>query len=235
MSSSLWVIIPAAGLGRRMTGTTPKQYLPLAGRTVIEWAMTPFLQRKDVIAIVISHAPGDSRAQSVASANDPRVKFVAGGAERADTVWCALESLQANEQATEQDWVLVHDAARPCLHADDLTRLIAELSHDSVGGLLATPVSDTLKLSDVDGSVASTVSRDNLWRALTPQMFRFGVLQRALRAAKECGMTVTDESSAVEALGLKPKLVSGRNDNIKITQPEDLAYAEYVLRARTIQ
>ena len=131
--------------------------------------------------------------------------------------------------------MLVHDAARPCLHTDDLTRLIAALSQDVVGGLLASPVSDTLKLSDESCSVSATVAREKLWRALTPQMFRVGVLQRALRIAKERGVTVTDESAAVEALGLKPKLISGRNDNIKITLPEDLAYAEYLLRARMNQ
>jgi 2-C-methyl-D-erythritol 4-phosphate cytidylyltransferase len=197
---------------------------------VIEWALTPFLRRNDVAAVVIAHAPGDERAYAVSTANDPRVKFVVGGAERADTVWCALQSLQADEQ----DWVLVHDAARPCLHADDLARLVTDLSDDAVGGLLAIPVSDTLKLANENSSVAATVSRDKLWRALTPQMFRVGVLQRALLAAKEQGVTVTDESSAVEALGLKPKLITGRRDNIKITVPEDLAYAEYVLRARTL-
>jgi 2-C-methyl-D-erythritol 4-phosphate cytidylyltransferase len=231
MSKPFWVIIPAAGLGRRMTGTTPKQYLPLAGRTVLEWALSPFLQRNDVSGVVIAHAAGDNRAHSLAFAKDPRISFVVGGAERGDTVLCGLQSLPA----ANDDWVLVHDAARPCLHADDLAKLIAQVSNDPAGGLLACRVSDTLKKSDAGGSVEATVPRDKLWRALTPQMFGFDLLRRALLTAKERAVAVTDESSAVEMLGIKPKLIAGRSDNIKITMPEDLAYAESILRIRLQQ
>jgi 2-C-methyl-D-erythritol 4-phosphate cytidylyltransferase len=156
------------------------------------------------------------------------VSITVGGAERADSVLAGLHALQANDD----DWVLVHDAARPCLHADDLSRLIAELRSDPVGGLLAVPVSDTIKRADEQGAVLGTVDRKHLWRALTPQMFRFGVIKRALLSAREQSIQVTDEASAVEALGLRPKLVLGRSDNIKITIPEDLALAEFILRSR---
>jgi 2-C-methyl-D-erythritol 4-phosphate cytidylyltransferase len=222
----IWVVIPAAGVGRRMSAALPKQYLPLAGRTVIEWSLSPFLANDSVSGIVVGHAPGDERVGSLL-ANTAARMFV-GGEERADTVLRGLNALAANDL----DWVLVHDAARPCLHFDDLSRLIAELSGDDVGGLLACPVSDTLKSADEQGQVAATVPRDRLWRALTPQMFRYGLLRRALLRAREQGNTVTDESSAVEALGFHPKLVAGRSDNIKITLPEDLAHAEHILCAR---
>lgn len=225
-ANRICVVIPAAGVGRRMSATLPKQYLPLAGRTVLEWALQPFLANKDISDIVVGYAQGDLHIDSRPS--DARVRAYIGGADRADTVMQGLEALVVDDR----DWVLVHDAARPCLHSDDLSRLIAELSGDDVGGLLACPVTDTLKSADAQGSVATTVPRDGLWRALTPQMFRYGLLRRSLLAAQERGVAVTDESSAVEALGLRPKLVVGRSDNIKITVPEDIAHAEHILRAR---
>jgi len=229
MSSAkrIWVVIPAAGVGRRMSASLPKQYLPLLDRTVIEWALSPFLQNEAIAGIAIGHAPDDTRIGELVC--NKRVSTFVGGAERADTVLRGLDSLSA----ASDDWVLVHDAARPCLHGDDLARLIDELRSDEVGGLLACPVSDTLKSADAHGCVASTVARDSLWRALTPQMFRFDVLRRALRAAREQNLLVTDESSAVEALGHRPKLIVGRSDNIKITLPEDVAIAEYILRTRS--
>lgn len=226
IAQRLWVMIPAAGVGRRMSAALPKQYLPLAGRTVLEWSLAPFLANASISGIVVGHASDDPHIGALV--RDARIRTCVGGAERADTVLRGLDALEADDN----DWVLVHDAARPCLHADDLSRLIAELSSDEVGGLLACPVSDTLKSADAQGRVAATVPRDHLWRALTPQMFRYGLLRRALPHARERGLTVTDESSAVEALGHRPKLVAGRADNIKITVPEDLAHAEHILRAR---
>jgi 2-C-methyl-D-erythritol 4-phosphate cytidylyltransferase len=229
-ANRIWVLIPAAGVGRRMSAALPKQYLALLDRTVLEWSLAPFLKNAAIGGIAVGHAQGDERIGGV---RDVRIRTFVGGVERADTVLRGLDSLAANEHASDADWVLIHDAARPCLHEDDLSRLIAELSSDEVGGLLACPVSDTIKSADPQGRVAATVSREHLWRALTPQMFRFGLLRRALLAAREKNLSVTDESAAVEALGYRPKLVVGRGDNIKITVPEDLSYAEYVLRART--
>lgn len=147
-----------------------------------------------------------------------------------DSVLAGLKALQT--RAAPDDWVLVHDAARPCLATADLDRLVAELHDDAVGGLLAAPVVDTLKRADDSGRVAQTVARDKLWRALTPQMFRRDILQRALDGAVAQGIAVTDEAQAVEALGLRPKLVSGDADNIKITLPEDVLRAERILRSR---
>jgi 2-C-methyl-D-erythritol 4-phosphate cytidylyltransferase len=225
-----WVVVPAAGSSRRMAGAgLPKQYLQLAGRSVIEWAITPFLERHDCERVVVVLAANDRRWRKQSLAHDPRVVTATGGAERADSVRAGLRALASD--ANEDDWVLVHDAARPCLRATDLSLLIDELADDGVGGLLGAPVVDTLKRADAADRVQATVSRESLWRALTPQMFRFGVLDRALRAAGEAGSVPTDEAQAVEALGLQPRLVRGYPDNIKITLPEDIERAERLLRS----
>jgi 2-C-methyl-D-erythritol 4-phosphate cytidylyltransferase len=226
MTDRLWVVIPAAGVGRRMTGDVPKQYLHLVGRSVIEWSIAPFLERSDITSVVVALAANDRYFAALPIAQDARLLTTIGGAERADSVLCGLQALNANDR----DWVLVHDAVRPCLHRDDLARLIAELASDEVGGLLATPLTDTLKSANSAGRVLATASREHLWRAFTPQMFRFGVLQRALSAAT--GKHFTDESAAIEALGLRSKLVVGRSDNIKITVAEDMLYAELILQQR---
>jgi 2-C-methyl-D-erythritol 4-phosphate cytidylyltransferase len=207
----------------------PKQYLQLAGRSVIEWALTPFLERSDCERIVVVLAENDRRWRKQSLAHDPRIVTATGGAERVDSVRAGLRSLALD--AAEDDWVLVHDAARPCLRATDLSRLIDELADDGVGGMLGAPVVDTLKRADAADRVQATVSRESLWRALTPQMFRFGVLDRALRAASETAPTPTDEAQAVEALGLQPRLVRGDPDNIKITLPEDIERAERLLKS----
>jgi len=213
-----------------MAGATlPKQYLPLAGRTVIEWALAPFLERTDCERVVVVLAEDDRHWQELAAARHPKILIAAGGAERADSVRAGLRAL--GPQAAERDWVLVHDAARPCLRAADLNGLMSELGDDSVGGLLAAPVVDTLKRADAADRVQETVSRASLWRALTPQMFRYDVLDRALRTAHETGSTPTDEAQAVEALGLQPRLVRGDPDNIKITLPEDLERAARLLKS----
>ena len=222
-----WVIIPAAGKGQRMAGTVPKQYLTLAGRSVLEWSLAPFLVRPEFHAIVVALAVDDARWPLLPLASDKRILAVEGGAERADSVRAGLMAIA--EHAHAQDWVLVHDAARPCLAAEDLENLLATVADDPVGGLLAVPVPDTLKRAGEDGRVDVTVSRTRMWRALTPQMFRYGLLRQALEQGS--GVHVTDESSAVEALGLKPRLVAGRGDNLKITVPEDIAVAERQLAA----
>lgn len=231
MSRKFWVIVPAAGSARRMGAAVPKQYLPLAGRTVIEWSLAPFLAHERSAGIVIALAEQDSRWPQMELAREAKIMTTSGGAERMDSVLAGLGVLQS--KAASDDWVLVHDAARPCLSASDLDRLLEELSDDAVGGLLAAPVVDTLKRADESGRVAQTVAREKLWRALTPQMFRRDILQRALADARARGLSVTDEAQAVEALGLQPKLVAGDADNIKITLPDDLARAERILRSRS--
>ena len=230
MTFKYWAVVPAAGSSRRMAGAAlPKQYLQLAGRTVIEWAIAPLLERGDCERIVVVLAGQDRHWQELPVARHPKIVTATGGAERVDSVRAGLRALAS--QATERDWVLVHDAARPCLRAADLNRLIVELGDDSVGGLLSAPVVDTLKRGDASGRVQETVSRASLWRALTPQMFRYAVLDRALRAADETRSTPTDEAQAVEALGLHPRLVPGDPDNIKITLPEDVERAARLLKS----
>jgi 2-C-methyl-D-erythritol 4-phosphate cytidylyltransferase len=208
----------------------PKQYLELAGRTLLEWAIAPLLAHSAIQRIVVVLASDDVYWRESSLAFEARVACAAGGTERADSVRAGLKALARDAHA--DDWVLVHDAARPCLTAEDLQRLISSLAGDEVGGLLATPVVDTLKRADEQGFAAQTVPRAGLWRALTPQMFRYGVLERALDAAAERGIAVTDEAQAVEMLGLRAKLVEGDSDNLKITMPPDLERAASILGAR---
>ena len=214
-----------------MGAAVPKQYLPLAGRTVIEWSLAPFLQRERTSGIVVVLSEGDPRWSQTALAGHAKIVTTAGGAERMNSVLAGLQALES--RAAARDWVLVHDAARPCLSSADLDRLLTELSNDDVGGLLAAPVVDTLKRADDQQRIDQTVPREKLWRALTPQMFRFELLRRALPSAIRNGIAVTDEAQAIEALGLRPKLVVGDADNVKITLPEDLPRAERILRARS--
>ena len=229
--TSYWAVIPAAGSGLRMGSAKPKQYLPLAGKTVLEWATAPFLSDPRCKAVVIVISSNDEYWPGVALSHS-KLRVTQGGRERVHSVLAGLHSLH---DAQQDDWVLVHDAARPCLHVDDIEKLISETCNDSVGGILATPLSDTLKLADTGQRIARTIPRVDLWRALTPQMFRLGMLQAALHTAIESGSVVTDESAALEVKGLQPKLVAGRSDNLKITVPDDLQLAASVLMARTRQ
>ena len=230
MTAKLWAVVPAAGSSRRMAGAAlPKQYLQLAGRSVIEWSIAPLQERPDCERIVVVLAEQDRHWPQHPLARHPKIIRATGGAERVDSVRAGLQALAP--LAAERDWVLVHDAARPCLRAADLSRLIVELADEDVGGLLAAPVVDTLKRSGAGERVQETVSRTSLWRALTPQMFRYAVLDRALRTAQETRSTPTDEAQAVEALGLQPRLVRGDPDNIKITLPEDVERAARLLKS----
>ena len=225
-----WAVVPAAGAGRRMGSAIPKQYLPLAGQPVIAHTLDTLLRYPPLAGVVVAISAGDEWWLEVAAVRvaDKPLLVVTGGAERGHSVLNGLEALW--ERAHPDDWVLVHDAARPCLSVADLDRLFIELADDAVGGLLAVPVHDTLKQADAAGRVAATVNRSQLWRALTPQMFRLGMLRDALRDALARGLTVTDEAAAMEAAGFAPRLVEGRADNLKITRPEDLALAEFYLR-----
>ncbi len=222
-----WAVVPAAGRGERFGGRLPKQYLPLLGRPVLSWSLGALLAERSIHGVVVALAADDRRFARLPEARDPRVRTCRGGARRELSVANALESLAG--VARETDWVLVHDAARPCLARSDLRALFAAVADDPVGGLLAVPVGDTLKAAGRDGRAERTVSREGLWRALTPQMFRYGVLRRALALSIERERTVTDEASAVEALGLRPWLVAGGPGNVKITLPGDRALAAAVL------
>jgi 2-C-methyl-D-erythritol 4-phosphate cytidylyltransferase len=203
----------------------PKQYLQLAGKTVLEWSLAQLLARQECAGVVVALSADDQQWATLEVSRDPRVRSVIGGAERALSVHEGLRSLRLDDSA----WVMVHDAARPCLSAEEVDSLLQTLSGDPVGGLLAAPVVDTLKRTDETGRVEETVRRERLWRALTPQMFRYGILYRALQQAQDRGVVVTDEAQAVEGLGLRPRVVAGSPDNIKITLPEDLRRAERIL------
>lgn len=227
-----WAVVPAAGSGRRMGAATAKQYLMLRGRPLLAHALAPLLGCRRIEAVVLVVAPDDTRWQEAISPG-PRILTAPGGAERCHSVLNGLEALA--DRAADDDWVLVHDAARPCLPAADVEALFEQLEQDPVGGLLALPLADTLKRADDEHRVAATVPREGLWRALTPQMFRYGLLRQALAAAVAAGDCVTDEAAAIERAGHRPALVAGSGANLKVTTPADLALAEAVLRAREKQ
>jgi len=228
MSMALWLVVPAAGQGRRMGADRPKQYLEIGGRPVLAHTLARLHAAFPGARLCLCLDPDDARFDP-AWVPFTEWRRVPGGAERVDSVTHALEAIAA--EAADDDLVLVHDVARPCVTVADLARLYAALVDDPVGGLLAAPVADTMKRDDGAGRIAITEPRAGLWHALTPQGFRFGLLRRALAAART-GVAVTDEASAVEALGLSPRLVSGRRDNLKITHPEDLALAGQILAAQ---
>lgn len=213
--------MPAAGSGRRFGGATPKQYLRIGGRTVIEHSLAPFLQDARCRGLVVALDPADGTFGSLPPAHEARLRTVAGGARRCDSVRNALEAIADADDA----WVLVHDAARPCIARADIDALLEACAQEPAGGLLAAPLADTLKQADASAHVAATPSRDGLWRALTPQMFRLGLLRRALSAAADAGREPTDEAQAVEWLGGAPRLVAGSAGNIKITTAADLTIA----------
>jgi 2-C-methyl-D-erythritol 4-phosphate cytidylyltransferase len=222
-----WAIVPAAGSGRRMGAEMPKQYLPLLGRPVIAHTVERFLNHPRISGVVVVLSADDPWWPQVNIEGARAPVVVDGGAERCHSVLNGLDALA--ERGAERDWVLVHDAVRPCLRSEDLDRLMSELGADPVGGLLATRVKDTMKRADDDGQVSETVSRDALWHALTPQMFRLGPLRAAMQLVIGDGQLVTDEAQAMERSGVCPRLVEGHDDNIKITRAEDMALAEFYL------
>lgn len=223
-------LIPAAGAGIRMGEAVPKQYRLLLGRPMVAHAVRALWECPLVRCVYVVLAPGDRSwaAFDWSGYGDRLATLRCGGATRAESVANGLAAIAAD--VADDTWVLVHDAARPCLRPSQVERLIHEIGDDDVGGLLAVPVADTLKRADEDGRVLRTEPRDGLWQAQTPQMFRFGVLQRALRDGAASG--ITDEARAVELLGLRPKLVGGDVANFKVTFPHDLPLAERILRNR---
>jgi 2-C-methyl-D-erythritol 4-phosphate cytidylyltransferase len=222
-----WAAIPAAGVGRRLGGPKPKQYLELAGRTVIERTLDLFVADPRIAGVRVALDPADPYWGATDYADHPRVVRVAGGAERCHSVLNLLDDLAG--EADPADWVLVHDAARPCLRRGDLDRLIEALADDPLGGILAVPLHDTVKRADGDSRIAATLDRSALWRAYTPQMFRLSPLRDALGSAIASGDLPTDEAGALERLGAKPRLIEGHADNLKITRPEDLPLALFYL------
>lgn len=227
-----WVILPAAGIGKRFGAEQPKQYARLAGTTVIGHTLSRLARISAVRAIVVAVRPDDPFWPGVASAYEGPVPLVRtdGGAERCHSVLNALDAVAA--EATDTDWAIVHDAVRPCVRREDIEKLLGQIADDPVGGLTAVPVRDTMKRSDEQGRVDATVPRDGLWHALTPQVFRFGLLRSVLRERIGAGQLVTDEAQAMEQAGHRPALVPGGADNLKITQADDLLLAEHILAAQ---
>jgi len=223
--------MPAAGSGSRFGAPLPKQYAALLGRTVIEWALAPFMADPQCAGIVVALAPADHWWPQVAARLPVAVTTVTGGTQRSDSVLNGLAGLSGRAEAA--DWVLVHDAARPCLPPEDLARLLALAGAADDGGLLAAAGADTLKYGPGEGptSLERTVDRTGLWRALTPQMFRLGALRTALQAAHAAGRTPTDESQALEWRGARPLLVPGSTANLKVTTAQDLVVAAAILTA----
>ncbi len=227
-TTRLWAVVPAAGSGRRFGGETPKQYFKLLNRPI----MLHSIDRLFVLPLagcVVAISSDDRVAPTLNYAHPESLDFVVGGSERLDSVLAGLHFLQ--DKAGLDDWILVHDVARPCIAADSLKKLYDHVASDAVGGILAVPVRDTLKKLSED-QVVTTVSRDHLWQAQTPQMFRFGLLRDALIAAKNRNLHVTDEAGAMELAGFTVRLVEGRMDNIKVTYRDDLALAEAILRSQ---
>ena len=223
-----FALVPAAGAGSRLGSDLPKQYLPIAGKPLLYHTLRQLADhpRIDHVFVVLAPADAQFRLTRWGDLEDRVRPLYCGGETRAASVYNGL--LAARDEIGGDDWVLVHDAARPCLSAEAVERLITEIGNDEAGGLLAVPVADTLKRGDVESRVTATERREGLWQAQTPQMFRYGFLVEALR---KCGANgVTDEAGAIEKLGLKPKLVMGEARNLKVTYPQDLDLAELILR-----
>ena len=226
----IWAIIPAAGSGSRSGSDIPKQYRPLLGKPMIEHVLDVLAQHPDIEGILLALAPGDDRWSKVGMWRNKPLRTCIGGMRRSDSVLAGITALA--DVLKPDAWALVHDAARPCLRFDDLNRLIELACVHPVGGLLAGRMADTVKRGDTDNQVEGTLDRSALWRAYTPQLFPASSLQRALQHAHQENAEITDESSAMERLGLSPLLVQGADDNIKVTGPEDFALAEAILTTR---
>ncbi len=230
---AIWAIVPAAGSGRRMQSTAPKQYLDLDGEPVLLHTLRRLAELDGLQGIVLVLRENDQWWSSMAAEATGLpipLMICEGGEERFQSVSNGLAALE--DRATDEDWVLVHDAARPCVRVTDMLRLVDVAGSHASGGILATPVRDTLKRGDASHGILHTVDRSDLWSAQTPQMFRHGRLREALRLACQGDRAVTDEASAMELAGHAPLLVMGSADNIKVTWPGDLLLARLVLQAQ---
>lgn len=222
-----WAIIPAAGMSTRMKADKPKQYVMLAGQTILTRVVNLFSTHPAIEKVIVVLHAQDRWWSTLSFLHPEKILTVVGGKERVHSVFLGLSFLK--DYAHSKDFILVHDAARPCLQSRDISRLIAALKNHDVGGLLGLPVVDTLKKVDAAESVEKTISREHLWQAQTPQCFRYGLLTTAIEKALSDDSIVTDESSAIEYTGVKPKMILGDVRNIKITFPDDIALAEKLI------
>lgn len=230
----LWAVVPAAGAGLRMGGDIPKQYLPLAGKTVLEKTLEKLLAVEAVSTIVVALSEQDEYWEASAMSRHPRIQRCMGGSERSDSVLNALQHISAQVSTEQSPWVMVHDGARPCVTVERIQALAEQAWSRGCGAILAAPVTDTVKQVAIDQHIDATRDRSSLWLAHTPQMFPLRQLKAALQYCREHNIAITDEAAAVEAFGGKACVVSDRRDNIKVTMPEDLAWAEFILENQTI-
>lgn len=228
-TNHIWVVIPAAGVGKRMKSVIPKQYLSINDKTILEHTIACFAVRNDIAGIMIALSAEDEYFDNALLSNEFGIYRTIGGSERSDSVLNALIALDAFK-AADEDWVLVHDAARPCVEQRDIDSLIQQCITHKQGGILAMAARDTMKRQSADAdTISHTESRDGLWHALTPQMFRLGELRESLQQSVKDGFAVTDEASAMEHRGFHPLLVEGSSSNIKVTRPDDLKLATFFL------
>ncbi len=229
LQSSIWVVIPAAGVGSRMGAEIPKQYLEINGEAIIEHSIKPFLAMPAIEGIVVALGENDGFWTDLKLSKSSKIKTVVGGKTRAHSVLNALAYL--NDTASV-DWVLVHDSVRPLVETEDIVNLIDLVTTKNSGGILAAPMTDTVKSSNCGTQINKSVPRAKLWRALTPQMFKSLELSQALEQALSGGVEITDEASAIEHAGGHPLIVQGRSDNLKVTYEDDFKIAEFFLKAR---
>lgn len=234
----LIAIVPAAGIGKRMLASCPKQYLKVDNQTILSHTINRLLSHKNITKVILALSDDDDYFTKTSLVNNPNVIRVSGGKERVDSVLSGLQVVDKTQ------WVLVHDAARPCVTHEDIDKLIEQCLASNCGGILAAPVVDTMKLATTSKinesnlsktNVSETVERTRLWHAFTPQMFKTKELKQAIEQAQVSGVVITDESSAIEYVGLPSLLVSGRRDNIKITRPEDLVLADFYLKQQHLE
>jgi 2-C-methyl-D-erythritol 4-phosphate cytidylyltransferase len=230
-SEAVWAVVPAAGIGSRMGADIPKQYLKLNNKALLQHTLERLASHPRINGIVVALAEHDPWWPELSLQLDCELLLTKGGEARSDSVANALAALA--EKTDDNPWLLVHDAARPCIRHSDIDQMLLQLREHEVGGILGVPVTDTVKRVDDNGVIVETVDRHGLWRAGTPQMFRLKLLKQALNSAAEQGLVVTDEASAVELMGLRPMMVEGHQDNIKITLPQDLALASLYLEQQS--
>ncbi|MRX28387.1 2-C-methyl-D-erythritol 4-phosphate cytidylyltransferase [Kangiella sp. HZ709] len=227
VENNIWAIIPAAGIGSRMGSDIPKQYLEIGSKTILEHSASNFLKHSQIYKVIIVLHPQDNRWHKLSVAKDPKIVTVIGGEERADSVLAGLEYIQQNGGA--DDWVMVHDAARPCLYTLHIDNLLQAKATSPDGVILAVPSYDTVKFVDKTQTIDRTIKREAIWLAQTPQFFPCEKLQKSINHALADNFEVTDESSAMESQGYRPALVTGSRRNIKVTEQEDLLLASVIL------
>ncbi|XBC44988.1 MAG: 2-C-methyl-D-erythritol 4-phosphate cytidylyltransferase [Buchnera aphidicola (Schlechtendalia chinensis)] len=226
LHSRIFAVIPAAGIGSRMLLNIPKQYLKIQGYTILEHSVNFFLSHSNISKIIVVLNKKDVFFNTLPISSHPRVFSVFGGRLRIHSVLSGLLAI------SNADWVIVHDAVRPCLNINDLNKILSLVNTSAIGGILATPVSNTLKYSTNNSEIFSTINRNRLWNALTPQCFPLKLLTFCLKKVIDSGINITDESSAMEYCGYFPKLVQGCSSNIKVTYPEDISFVNCYLKSK---